>query len=421
MKVMDANTAYLYDDSLLANESILSAGNKKKYDTFNNTNEENLTIDVDATGGVNSVTIYLMDNSFFTINLLKKGPLTGSQILFEFSLFTGGDFEIINEMFSLWMISPLLEILLGGEDKPSEVRDKWEILLKKYSWKYKKYPKIDVPCLVIRRNFLMPIHREVEILNYYEKNKYKLYSFFVKILFMDAKDEYLRGRYLVGKENENELTQILVFLSEYEVGTDKVNQNILKELNKSLRPKHHTSYSSFFNDVSFKKIKEVFNESHSFITNNSLSFNKRDSPLPLMVSFLNKVRTFLTYGSVFYKCYLSKESIKYLKGPVTKDSIFSKITHYLPTTFYPVVVWVNIHSLGIYEKKDYNVIHTTSISNVRWTVSPEIDNHIQSVYLFHDKGSSNFTEIAGESAFLLHLTLSIITTTNNNNKNKLKH
>ncbi|CEF61858.1 Band4.1 inhibitor LRP interactor [Strongyloides ratti] len=418
--MMDANTAYLYDDSSFISKNILSSGNIKKNETFNVTNEENITTDVDATGGVNSVTIYLMDNSFFTINLLRKGPLTGSQILFEFSLFIGGRFKVVNEMFSLWMISPLLEILLGGDDKPSEVRDKWEILLKKYSWKYKKYPKVDVPCLVIRRNFLMSIYKEVEILNYYQKNKYEIYSFFIKILFMDAKDEYLRGRYLVEKENENELTQILVFLSEYEVGTNKANQNILKELNKSLRPKHHTSYSSFFHDVSFKKIKEVFNESYSFNTNTSLSFNKKDSPIPLMVSFLDKVRTFSTYGSIFYKCYLSKESIKYLKGPVIKDTIFSKISQYLPTTFHPVIVWVNTHSLGIYEKKDYNVIHSTSISNVRWTVSPEIDNHIQSVYLFHDKGSSNFTEIAGESAFLLHLALSIITTTNNNNNNKDK-
>uniref|UniRef100_A0A0K0FQ17 Band4.1 inhibitor LRP interactor (inferred by orthology to a D. melanogaster protein) n=1 Tax=Strongyloides venezuelensis TaxID=75913 RepID=A0A0K0FQ17_STRVS len=415
---MDANIAYLYDETSFTSKNFLSPGTKKENLSFTTTNEDNITSDIDVTGGVNSVTIYLMDNSFFTINLLKKGPLTSSQILFELSLFVGGDYEVVNEMFSLWMISPLLEILLGGEDKPSDVRDKWITLLGKYSWKYKKYPKDDIPCLVIRRNFLMTSLREVEILNYYQEKKIELYSFFIKILFADGKDEYLRGRYLLEEENENELTQILVSISENEVGTDKVNQNILKGLNKSLRPKHHTSFSSFFQDVSFKKIKEVFNESHSTTINTTSSFNKGESPITLMSTFLDKIRASSTYGSIFYKCYLSNDSIKNLKGPPTKETMFSKLFHHLPKTFQPVVIWLNTFSLGIYEKKNNNIIYSTSTSNIRWTVSPEINNHIQSVYIFHDKGSSNFTEIAGESAFLLHLALSILTTANNSNKKK---
>uniref|UniRef100_A0A0N4Z0T7 FERM domain-containing protein n=1 Tax=Parastrongyloides trichosuri TaxID=131310 RepID=A0A0N4Z0T7_PARTI len=418
---MDINAGFIFNETSSTRNNNVSRESIKKenessylYGYNNITNESN----VDVTGGVNSVTIYLMDNSFFTFNLLRKGPLTGAQILFELSLYVGGDYKHISEMFSLWMISPLLEMPLGSEDKPSEVRDKWEMLLKKYSWKYKKYPKKDVPCLVIKRNYLMEKEKEKEILNFYQEKGYnELYSFFTKILFMDARDEYLRGRYLVDEDDENTLTEMLVSLSEYEVGSEKINEGFLKEINRSLRPKHHTSYHSFIHEVSFK-LKEVFNETNTSI--NSILYKKFDSPITIMTAFLEKVRIYNTYGSIFYKGYLSDKAIKNLKGPY-KENFISKIISHLQTTYRQIIVWINHSTFGIYESKNFNIIYRTSINSIRWTISPEMEGYIQSFYLFHDNGSSNFTEIAGENAFLIHIALTILTTHNNNNSNRMIH
>lgn len=68
--------------------------------------------------------------------------------------------EVINEVFALWLVSPLFEVQLKPHHVPSAMRAKWPIYLQKYTNATEEAIAVDEPLLVFRRNITLSIDTE---------------------------------------------------------------------------------------------------------------------------------------------------------------------------------------------------------------------------------------------------------------------
>uniref|UniRef100_A0AC35TMP1 FERM domain-containing protein n=1 Tax=Rhabditophanes sp. KR3021 TaxID=114890 RepID=A0AC35TMP1_9BILA len=388
------------------NETYLRRGNETiegtnvvQYTNFDN------TLEVNVTGGINSVTLYLMDNSHFTISLLGRGPLTVSQILEELASYINTDILVLNEMFCLWLVSPFLEIPLYHEDKPSDIRNKWQNFLDKFSHDFVKDPQSDVPCLVIRRSYLLPKERENWILEEQQNTHPEVYNFFIRILFTDAKDEYLRGSYCCGKNAEDKLTAILI--SSYALSTNagsyEFDGNIQNQMNYLLRPHNTPNKVPFLTSISnyVTKTRKIQKSTLYWLEKMKTVCGE----IKLMEEFLKTVRDFQMYGCVVYPAFISQQQINHLRHLVTHNSF----SFNSPDVFDPVFVWINSTTFGISTKRDANILYTQEIANLRWTILPQIKDYMRSL-LFCPKheSSDNYVEITGKASTLIHNILASI-------------
>ncbi|XP_050308256.1 putative FERM domain-containing protein FRMD8P1 [Anthonomus grandis grandis] len=89
------------------------------------------------------------------------------------------------QVFTLWMISPLLEIQLKPYSKPLQVRDNWRNLLEKYSNASCTRKDKDEPKLVFQRNIFFQTHIEEKIKD----------QRILELLYEECKYNILNGRY----------------------------------------------------------------------------------------------------------------------------------------------------------------------------------------------------------------------------------
>lgn len=96
--------------------------------------------------------------------------------------------DLATETFSLWMVSPLLEVQLKPHHRPYEVRCHWAHLLKRFTDCSDDQCHDDDPALVMKRNVSLENSREEQLCEY---------PVICEILFEDARSEFLSGRYAV--------------------------------------------------------------------------------------------------------------------------------------------------------------------------------------------------------------------------------
>ncbi|KAI6212897.1 FERM domain-containing protein [Aphelenchoides besseyi] len=99
------------------------------------------------------------------------------------------DEEVANDALALWLISPLLEVQLKPHHVAYEVVDKWPMFLRRFTTAKAEEIAFDEPLLVIRRNAQLSIQMELAYQDEYER--------LTEVLYFDAKDEYMTGRYVV--------------------------------------------------------------------------------------------------------------------------------------------------------------------------------------------------------------------------------
>ncbi|XP_030764670.1 putative FERM domain-containing protein FRMD8P1 [Sitophilus oryzae] len=92
---------------------------------------------------------------------------------------------LATQVFTLWMISPLLELQLKPYSKPYEIRERWRYLIDKYAHASDSRKEKDEPKLVFQRNMFFSRHLE-------EKLKDQK---ILELLYEECKYNILNGRY----------------------------------------------------------------------------------------------------------------------------------------------------------------------------------------------------------------------------------
>ncbi|XP_066157639.1 putative FERM domain-containing protein FRMD8P1 isoform X1 [Euwallacea fornicatus] len=89
------------------------------------------------------------------------------------------------QVFTLWMISPILEIQLKAYSKPYEIRENWRNLIEKYGHASANRKERDEPKLVFQRNMFFPKQLEEKIKD----------QKILELLYEECKYNILNGRY----------------------------------------------------------------------------------------------------------------------------------------------------------------------------------------------------------------------------------
>ena len=143
---------------------------------------------------------------------VEKGSCASASTLLQLMAdYLGIAEEVVSDSLGLWMVSPLLEIQLKPYHVAYEVHSKWALFLRTFTEASDEQIALDEPLLVIRRNFLLTVERE---LHYIEQD----YERLTEVLYWNAKEEYMNGRYLVDLDTAIKLAalQMAVEFGPYE-------------------------------------------------------------------------------------------------------------------------------------------------------------------------------------------------------------
>ncbi|XP_018563861.1 FERM domain-containing protein 8 [Anoplophora glabripennis] len=93
--------------------------------------------------------------------------------------------QLASQVFTLWMVSPLLELQLKPSHRPYETRQYWRALVEQYSHASYNRQQRDEPKLIFQRNVFFPLHLEEKIKD----------QKILELLYEEARHNILEGRY----------------------------------------------------------------------------------------------------------------------------------------------------------------------------------------------------------------------------------
>ncbi|KAL3073281.1 hypothetical protein niasHT_036623 [Heterodera trifolii] len=143
------------------------------------------------------------------------------------------DVQVAEEALAIWVVSPLLELQLKPWHIPYAIHMKWPAFLRRFTTAEEEEIALDEPLLVLRRNVLLTLDREILFTEHYER--------LTEVLYFDARDEYLSGRYLVDIETALQLVglQMAIEFGPYSGDLDEA-MDLLYENLHDLAPEPHT-------------------------------------------------------------------------------------------------------------------------------------------------------------------------------------
>ncbi|XP_067400027.1 FERM domain-containing protein 8 [Emydura macquarii macquarii] len=132
------------------------------------------------------------------------------------------------EVFSLWLISPLLEVQLKPKHQPYKVCRQWQELLFRFTDCPEDEIMQDEPSLQLRRNVFFPKRRELQIEN----------EAVLRLLYEEAKFNILEGRYPCDVEDCEQLGALVCRLQLGPYDQDQHTACALKEKLEAFLPAH---------------------------------------------------------------------------------------------------------------------------------------------------------------------------------------
>lgn len=162
------------------------------YDKYANKMEES-TLDV---------CIFLRDRSGIHVQL-EEGHQADAEDLSEIVVQNQGLPKECEDVFALWLVSPLLELRLKKKHKPFFMVQQWDELCSKYSDAKAEDIHDDEPVLMFQRDVFFPKEQEINITD----------EQVLCYLYHEAKYNVLEGRYIMQSEEYHALAGIQALLS----------------------------------------------------------------------------------------------------------------------------------------------------------------------------------------------------------------
>ncbi|XP_045176193.2 putative FERM domain-containing protein FRMD8P1 isoform X3 [Mercenaria mercenaria] len=246
------------------------------------------------------VCIFMRDRTGIHVQL-EEGHQAEADDLFDIVLQDQGLPAECEDVFALWLVSPLLELRLKKKHKPFFMVQQWDELCSKYTDAKAEEIHDDEPVLMFQRNVFFPKEQEVNI----------TYEQVLRILYHEAKYNVLEGRYILNSDEYHTLAGIQALLS-----MDKYNSrdHIIETYRASLHqyyPEHvYRKPSGFFARRKSQGPKDAIEErwlnAHRQISQEYENEDIDSKRGELYRRYLEYLWPYPFYGAAFFDSFINK-------------------------------------------------------------------------------------------------------------------
>ncbi|KAL3873478.1 hypothetical protein ACJMK2_036590 [Sinanodonta woodiana] len=246
------------------------------------------------------IVVFMRDRSGIHITI-EEGQIAEAEELFGIVMEEQGLPEEYKDIFSLWLVSPLLELRLKRNHRPFYIVQQWDEFCSKYTDAKAQDITKDEPVLMFQRNVFFPKENEIEIDN----------EQVLGLLYHEAKYNVLEGRYILHSSDYHILAgiQALIQLGKYN-STDHVPATYRSVLHQYY-PEHMYRRSSkpclpFWSRAPPENCEEQLLESHQQITQVFDQVDIERNIAELYRRYLEVCRPYPFYGAAFFDCHIYK-------------------------------------------------------------------------------------------------------------------
>jgi len=296
-------------------------------------------------------------------------------LLFLISEHNGIEEDVANATLALWLISPLFEIQLKPHHRAFEVFNKWPLFLRRFTMATEEEIEFDEPLLVIRRNVRLSIPEE--------KMYQDAYSNLVEILYYDAKEEFMSGRYIIDTKKCIEISALQLLVEygpldkgedPYESVHDKLAQIVPAYLLNRVKSFHLFGLIECKSGLEKQIIKEYKDVSKKY----------SDRP-ERQKAYLDLLREVPSYGATFFTATTDRGE---------SSSLFEKSKRLIGggQQQLELLIGVSCEYLTVANKQKNELLLTRRISDCSWFRSSEIkddeDEEIPSFFVHFPEDSA---------------------------------
>lgn len=298
--------------------------------------------------------VFLRDRAGIYFHL-EDGHLVRADELLELVIEEQGLPPEAKEVFSLWFVSPILDVRLKGHHQPFQILQQWDQLCALYTDAKCDEIRDSEPVLMVQRDVFYPKDQEVFVTN----------EQMLCLLYHEAKFNVVQGRYSLYMEDYHRLAslQALIHLGKYSPQT-----HMLADYRANLvqfYPEHMYVKERF---LFFAKTKahaqdceELFMDAHRRVSEEYADLDVDKSLSILYRKYLELCWSYPFYGSAFFT------------GQVeTPTSRLKKIIFPPPDT--EVWVAINTDSVTVLDREKCDILLSIPFSQLSWEFrDPDFD------------------------------------------------
>ncbi|XP_076452584.1 putative FERM domain-containing protein FRMD8P1 [Babylonia areolata] len=237
--------------------------------------------------------IFLRDRAGIYFHL-EDGHLARSDELLELVIEEQGLPQDAKEVFSLWFVSPILDIRMKGHHQPFQIIQQWDQLCSLYTDAKNDEIRDSEPVLMLQRDVFYPKDQEVFVTN----------EQMLCLLYHEAKFNVVQGRYALYMEDYHRLAglQALIHLGKYNRQT-----HMLADYRASLMqfyPEHMYVKERFLffarTKPQARDCEELFMDAHKKTSEEYADLDIDKSLSILYRKYLEVCWTYPFYGAAFF-------------------------------------------------------------------------------------------------------------------------
>eukprot|EP00794_Sanderia_malayensis_P020309 gene20309-22306_t len=199
-----------------------------------------------------------------------------------------------DNVFALWLISPLLELQLKDQHIPYQLRQQWRGLLARYTIAKNEEIEKDEPVMVFQRNSFLSVVEERKIRD----------DRIIKRLFEEAKVNILKGRYRVEASDAEKLGAYLARIEHGRFNREEHKAGFFKKSLPSFLPQSAIR-KPWLSKVSFNR---SISSEHHLLTQFELASERAVDVKEFYKLFLEFCWTLPFYGAAFFKGQVEQQS-----------------------------------------------------------------------------------------------------------------
>lgn len=262
----------------------------------------------DSTNDSVEVVIWMRDRVGIHVTLECAGHEATAEDLFEVVVSERNLPPECDNVFSIWLVSPLLELRLKKSHKPFQFAQMWDEFCVLYTDSKPDEISRDEPVVMFQRNVFLTLEEEMKI----------SHEVMLSLLYHEAKFNVIEGRYVLQPEEYDKLAgiQALIHLEHYNANThslDKYKKDIHKFYPEFMRKPKSTKFFKFGRNDGGEPLEVRVERAHRQISEANKSLDIKKALSGLYRKYLEVCWEYAFYGSAFFEGKIQKQVGK-IKG-----------------------------------------------------------------------------------------------------------
>lgn len=297
-----------------------------------------------------NLVIFLRDRSGIHFTL-QNPALTNCENLLHLCVYEQGLPVDAKNVFSLWLVSPLMDIRLKAKHNPFDVVAKWDELCARYTEGSNEEIHDTEPVLMIQRDVFFRKEQEQHIQN----------EQMLCLLYQEAKYNVVEGRYILHTEDYHYLAGIQALIH---LGTFDPRQHMLADYRASMiqfYPAHMYTQDRSFKLSNFKSqpekqgptLEEYFMEAHRRASEELEHIASNENVAQLYRKYLSLLWTYPFYGGAFFTGIVEAQMPRWRRA-------------LLPCTDHRVYICINTEGVTLFNRTTSEHLLHIPYSQLSW-------------------------------------------------------